>query len=662
MGTDVIKPAPPTSIDDVVYFLTENMNEGDHRPAISFGFGDPSGFDCFRTTPIAEDAMVEAVRSAKFNSYASTGGILPARRAVADYLSRDLPYRLSPDDVFLTLGCNQAAEITVKILARPGANILLPRPGYPDIEAYAAFNNLEIRQFDLLPEKGWEVDLDSIEAIADTNTIAMIAETAGKLGIVVIADEFYGHLVYGSNPFVPMSLFASIVPVFTLGSVSKRWMITGWGLGWLVTCDPSGLLRKDELPKPSYSVIYAQDILHPPLKQFPRSRRAGIHSRLEWFSSGLILFINTALGVKKCFKTCPVAEDAIVDAVRSARFNSYASFGGIFPARRAVAEYLSRDLRHRLSPDDVYLTLGCRQAVEIIIKVLARPGANILFPRPGYPNYEAYAALNNFEFRHYDLLPERGWEVDLGGIEALADENTIAMVIINPGNPCGNVYKYEHLNKIAETARRLGILVIADEVYGHLVFGSNPFVPMNVFASTVPVITLGAISKRWMVPGWRLGWLVTSDPSGWLRKYAIAEAIQNIINFSHTPVTFIQGAIPQILEKTTDDFFSNTNGILRENLDFCYDKLKEIPCMTCPQKAEGGMFIMVKLNLPMLEDIEDDMEFCLKLAKEESLIVLPGITVGLKNWTRITFGVEHSFLEDGLGRLKAFCHRHAKKH
>lgn len=72
--------------------------------------------------------------------------------------------------------------------------------------------------------------------------------------------------------------------------------------------------------------------------------------------------------------------------------------------------------------------------------------------------------------------------------------------------------------QIAETAEKLGILVIADEVYGHLAFGSRPFVPMGVFGSTVPVLTLGSLSKRWIVPGWRLGWFVTSDPSGTFRK------------------------------------------------------------------------------------------------------------------------------------------------
>jgi aspartate/methionine/tyrosine aminotransferase len=56
--------------------------------------------------------------------------------------------------------------------------------------------------------------------------------------------------------------------------------------------------------------------------------------------------------------------------------------------------------------------------------------------------------------------------------------------------------------------------VISDEVYGHLAFGSNPFVPMGVFGSIVPVLTLGSLSKRWIVPGWRLGWIVTSDLNG----------------------------------------------------------------------------------------------------------------------------------------------------
>ena len=61
----------------------------------------------------------------------------------------------------------------------------------------------------------------------------------------------------------------------------------------------------------------------------------------------------------------------------------------------------------------------------------------------------------------------------------------------------------------------------------------------------------------------------------------------------------------------------------------------------------------------MLEDIEDDHDFCVKLAKEEAVIVLPGDALGLKNWLRISLGVDRSVLEDGLERLKAYYDRHA---
>ncbi|OWM91069.1 hypothetical protein CDL15_Pgr023402 [Punica granatum] len=301
-----------------------------------------------------------------------------------------------------------------------------------------------------------------------------------------------------------------------------------------------------------------------------------------------------------CFCTSPVAEGAIFESVSSGGFNCYSYPVGILPAR------------------------------------------------------------SNLEMRHFDLLPERGWEVDLMGVEKLADENTVAMVIVNPGNPCGNVYSYDHLKKVAEMAKKLGIMVISDEVYAHLVFGNTPFTPMGVFGSIAPVLTLGSISKRWIVPGWRLGWLVTTDPNGILTKHGVVESIKGFLSTSPDPATFIQGAVPQILEKTPDDFFSRTIDVLKQTADICYEMIKDIPCITGPYKPEGSMFVMVKLNLSMLDGVKDDVDFCMKLSKEESVIVLPGVVVGMKNWLRITFTIEPSLLRDGLERIKAFYERHAK--
>ncbi|WOH00215.1 hypothetical protein DCAR_0519573 [Daucus carota subsp. sativus] len=362
-----------------------------------------------------------------------------------------------------------------------------------------------------------------------------------------------------------------------------------------------------------------------------------------------------------CFHTAAVAEDSVVESIRSRCFNGYAPTVGLPQTRLAIAGYLSRNLPYKLLSDDVYVTSGCTQAIELALSILARPGANILVPRPGFPIYELCAAFRHIEIRRYDLLPENGWEVDLKAVEALADSKTVAMVIINPGNPCGNVYSYQHLKKIAETAQRLKLPVIADEVYGHLAFGDNPFIPMGVFGSSVTVLTLGSLSKRWMVPGWRLGWFVTCDPNGFFKTPKTVERIKKYCDICGGPATFIQAAVPRILEQTEEIFHKRTISMLKQAADLCCKKIKEIPCMTCPQKPQGSMALMVKLNLSKVNDITDDIDFCFKLAQEESVIILPGLTVGLKNWVRITFAADPASLEEALDRVKSFAQRHTKK-
>ncbi|TKY66469.1 aminotransferase TAT2 [Spatholobus suberectus] len=362
-----------------------------------------------------------------------------------------------------------------------------------------------------------------------------------------------------------------------------------------------------------------------------------------------------------CFHTPKVVEEAVAATLQSHKFHGYAPTAGLLQARIAIAEYLSRDLPYQLSSDDVFITCGCTQAIDVSVAMLARPSANILLPRPGFPIYELCCAFRGVEVRHYDLLPEKGWEVDLDAVEALADQNTVALVIINPGNPCGNVYSYHHLEKIAETAKRIGTIVISDEVYGHLAFGEKPFVPMGVFGSVVPVLTLGSLSKRWIVPGWRLGWFVTNDPSGTFRKPKVVERIKKYFDLLGGPATFIQAAVPQIIAHTEEVFFKKTIDNLRHSADICCKEIENIPCIFCPYKPEGSMAMMVKLNLSLLEDISDDIDFCFKLAKEESVIILPGTAVGLKDWLRITFAADPPALGEGMRRIKSFYQRHARK-
>ncbi|KAL4205099.1 hypothetical protein AMTRI_Chr01g135510 [Amborella trichopoda] len=344
-----------------------------------------------------------------------------------------------------------------------------------------------------------------------------------------------------------------------------------------------------------------------------------------------------------CFRTTPVAEECLIDSIRSAKFNCYSPRPGMPPARKAVAKYLSADLPYELSADDGFLSIGCSQAVEITITmaVLARPGANILLPRPTYPLYESFALYNGSRF------------VDLNAVEALVDLNTAAIVIVNPINPCGNVFSHEHLSKVPETAKKLGILVISDEVYAHLTYGDRPFVPIGVFGSIAPVITLGSLSKRWSVPGWRMGWLVLCDPNGILKKTNIAQCIKNYVEIRCDPATITQ-------RKEEKEIFSTIVNMLKLTAEICYNAVMKIPCIYCPTKPEASMFVMVKLDVSQLQDISDDVDFCFKLAREESVLVMPGRPLWMPGWLRIAFAVSPHLLEDGLKRTRSFCQRHSK--
>nr|CAB3446485.1 unnamed protein product [Digitaria exilis] len=287
-----------------------------------------------------------------------------------------------------------------------------------------------------------------------------------------------------------------------------------------------------------------------------------------------------------CYRPPPEAEDAIVEALRSREHNGYSPTVGVLPARRAIAEYLSLDLPYQLSPDDIYLTSGCCQAIDVMISVLAQPGSNILLPKPGFPLYESRTMFSNLEARHFNLIPDRGWEADLESVESLADENTVAMVIINPSNPCGSVYSHDHLAKVS--------------IYSF-----------------------------------------------------VDKSIENYINITNDPATFIQAAVPQIIANTNDDYFNKILNLLRNSADLCYGKIKEIRGIKCPHKPEGSMFVMVKLDLSCLDDIQDDLDFC---CRYENI----GSALGMKDWIRITFAMDVSTLENALERIKSFCQRHAK--
>lgn len=113
--------------------------------------------------------------------------------------------------------------------------------------------------------------------------------------------------------------------------------------------------------------------------------------------------------------------------------------------------------------------------------------------------------------RSYNLLPQKNWEVDLNYMEQLIDNDTCAIVINNPSNPCGSVFSKEHIYEILKIAEKHFLPIIADEIYEHMVFPGTKYYSFSSLSKNVPILSCGGLTKRFIVPGWRLGWIVIHD-------------------------------------------------------------------------------------------------------------------------------------------------------
>ncbi|KAL0078054.1 tyrosine aminotransferase [Phycomyces blakesleeanus] len=370
-------------------------------------------------------------------------------------------------------------------------------------------------------------------------------------------------------------------------------------------------------------------------------------------------FISLSVGDPTIFGNFNVdksANEAIVHQLNTFKANGYPPAHGTLAARQAIATKFGVP-EAPLTANDVIVANGCSGALEMCLNVLCDRGQNILLPRPGFPLYASLAETRYVETKYYDLVPEKNWEVDVVQLEKLIDSKTACILVNNPSNPCGSVYSKEHLKAILAVASKHHVPIIADEIYWDLVFKGNTFYPMATLTTDVPILSVGGLAKKWMVPGWRVGWITVHDRHG-----AFAEILEGLLNLSQIilgPNSVIQAALPEILLKTPESYYAGNIKQLELNTKISVDAVSKIPGLS-PVKPQGAMYMMVGIDIPKFKDISSDVEFSQKLMAEESVLCLPGECFNYPNYIRIVITPTVDRLEEAYKRMALFCARHHK--
>eukprot|EP00128_Syssomonas_multiformis_P010920 Colp12_sorted_trinity150504_noHs@9751 len=354
--------------------------------------------------------------------------------------------------------------------------------------------------------------------------------------------------------------------------------------------------------------------------------------------------------------TSDVVTNAVADAVASLKFNGYPNSTGYESARDAIAKTYSTP-EAPLNASDVIIASACSGALDLAITCLVDEGRTLLVPRPGFSLYETVAVSGGMKVKHYNLLPEKSWEIDLVDLESKIDENTAAILVNNPSNPCGSVFSQAHIKEILAVAERHHLPIISDEIYADMAFEGHTFVPLATQTTTVPILTCGGLAKRWLVPGWRIGWILIHD-----RNNIFSEVRRGLVSLSQRILganSVTQGALPAILSNTPQSFYDSLLATLKEHAELLYQHLVQVPGLR-PVQPQGAMYLMVGIDIDYFKDIKDDMDFTQRLVTEQSVFCLPGKCFTYPNFFRIVITPPKDKLVEACTRIAEFCKAHAK--
>jgi alanine-synthesizing transaminase len=309
--------------------------------------------------------------------------------------------------------------------------------------------------------------------------------------------------------------------------------------------------------------------------------------------------------------------EAVAKAMRDGH-NGYAPSPGIVEAREAVAaDFVARGVR--VSPDRVLITSGTSEGIELTITGIVDEGEEVLVPSPTYPLYTAVLAKIGAQPAYYRTDPGNQWLPDLDHIRSLITSKTRALVVIDPNNPTGAIYPDSMRRQLIELADTHGLVILADEVYGDLAY-DGPVPPMAALDNDAPVISYSSLSKAYLAPGWRAGWMAVGSSPRLDRALAAIKKLADGRLCSPGPMQY---AVTAALTGDRSHQVSFRRE-LRARAELTTTRLNAVDGLTCVA-PKGAFYAMPRVALP---PGKTDVDFVLGLLRTKGILCVYGSGFG----------------------------------
>jgi aspartate/methionine/tyrosine aminotransferase len=356
-------------------------------------------------------------------------------------------------------------------------------------------------------------------------------------------------------------------------------------------------------------------------------------------------YLNIGDPVQFGFQPPDNVKEAMINAIRNGE-NFYSASEGLKELRVEIAK--KENVKGlSISHDDVLITNGVSEGLDMVISSIVEEGDEVLLPGPYYPPYASYVRL------HGGIPVEFAVDLDnstpdIEDIKSKITPKTIAICLISPNNPTGVVFNKSSLKKLVEIANQHNLYIICDEIYDQIIFDQK-FVGIGKVAGDSPVIVLNGFSKVHLMSGWRIGYIAFNQSS---KLDALKENLPKLARVRIATNLPVQYAALESL-RGPQGYITEFVSELKKRRDLVVKRLNEMPGLSCPN-PKGAFYAF-----PKIEDnrFGTDKEFVQKLLETKGVLTVHGSGFGEKYGSghfRLVYLPSLEILDSAMNKIEEF--------
>ena len=348
------------------------------------------------------------------------------------------------------------------------------------------------------------------------------------------------------------------------------------------------------------------------------------------------------------FATPENIQEVAVQAIRNGKASYYTPSAGIPELRQAIVDYIKEYYGITYEPSQTIVTDGAKFALYALFQTILDPEDEVIIPVPYWVSYGEQVKLAEGRPVFVKGEENNGFKITVSQLEASRTPKTKALIINSPSNPTGMIYDQKELQAIGEWAVKHDILIVADDIYGRLVYNGNEFTPIATISEAIrkQTIIINGVSKTYAMTGWRIGYALGNQE---IIDGMIAIASQSTSN--STAVS--QYAAIEALTGEQDPV-EEMRLAFEERLNILYPLVSNLPGVTL-NKPQGAFYLFpnVKETLAMC-GYENVTKWVEDLLEETGVALVTGEGFGAPENVRLSYATDLGTLEEAVRRIAQF--------